>query len=166
MAQEEHDFYIIYNKCTLKTSRTKDQTTSHDFKDFIVGKLRDEGITKEFKDTPGRNVFTQLKDATDNSRRTIVLITNGFVADVWATYKHQNAFKKFLDKKDSHKLVPISLAVDKDSLPEELNIQEMIYFEADYLCHDNIDELDALFRVSIYLPIMSNPCWRHLGSSS
>jgi len=129
------DYNVIYNKALSPKSRTDDSVLSLEFTKTLVAKLSGWGFKKGFygdrDDIPGKNVFKVLIDNVKNSKKTIVIITSGFLKNCWSVYSHQNAFKSLLDKNNSGRLIPIALDVEEHDIPQELNVQTKIFFSKD-----------------------------------
>lgn len=155
-----YDFNVIYHR----KSNDESDNDNHDselalsFTKFLVQKLSEFGFRKGYYSdrdaTGGTNIFEELCRVVDLSWITIVVLTPGLQKSSWNEYCRQTCFKKLLDKNQSYRFIPLSLGVKKESLPEELNLQEVIYFNKDHFKDDDSSQcwsrLKQVSKMNLY----------------
>ncbi|XP_061194902.1 uncharacterized protein LOC133203056 isoform X3 [Saccostrea echinata] len=139
---KEYDCLIIYDHARSRLASTEETELS-----LNIVKKADEHLTRwgygrnNYHDRdciPGRNVFTELFRVVDSSQFVLLILTEGFLKNCWVRYCQMAAFKKLIDESirpeciASHRVIPISVNVPEDEVPQELRQLTCIYFVNDW----------------------------------
>lgn len=126
---------FIYNQPKIKTKKhtNEDQKLSLDIVKHAVNRMREWGLQDTYYDDrdamPGSNVFTEFFNSVKQSRYTIVVVTKGFINDLWTRYKSQSAFLKLLDTHKSSRFIAFYVDIDPHHIPEEMSVMEALHFD-------------------------------------
>ncbi|XP_062573559.1 uncharacterized protein LOC134235441 isoform X2 [Saccostrea cucullata] len=139
---KEYDCLIIYDHARSRLASTEETELS-----LNVVKRADEHLTRWGYDKnnyydrdciPGRNVFSELFRVVDSSQFVLLILTEGFLKNCWVRYCQMAAFKKLIDESirpecvASHRVIPVSVNVPEDRIPQELRQLTCIYFVNDW----------------------------------
>ena len=158
---KRYHFNVIYHKERSRMSINDDTKLSLEATKYFIEKAKSWGYDKSFYEgrdaLPNKNVFDQLFDVINSSCFTIVIFTNGFLANCWFQYSQMAAFKTLMDKptESSSRLIFILLGINDKSIPQHLCLNQYISFTPlDWKTKDGDSEWNKLKQ------LMDDPSYR------